>query len=150
MGDSIPDPDRRRKLARDKARRSRAARENEGLRLREGPDLGEWDERDLIRLPATSGLAVASLAAAVLSMGLLVFASVPALILGGMALHKIRASRGRLGGKNLAIAAVLIAALTTLISIPVGVYLYEHRDDPSSLAPRQRPGPGPVDLDDQW
>jgi hypothetical protein len=92
-------------------------------------DLGDWDERDLIRLPDTSGLAVASLAAAVLSMGLLLLASLPALVMGILALRKIGASRGRLGGANLAIAAVILATLTTMLSVPVGIYLWDKMKD---------------------
>ena len=64
----------------------------------------------------TSGLAIASLILGILSFLLNIFASIPAIICGILALRNIRNSQGQLTGRGLAIAGIVIGAtFTTLL-----------------------------------
>jgi hypothetical protein len=64
--------------------------------------------------PPTSGLAVASLVCAVLGVLVAPLALV-AIVLGIMALSKIKGSEGRLGGRGLAIAGVAVGSVILLL-----------------------------------
>jgi hypothetical protein len=57
--------------------------------------------------PKTSGMAVTSLVFGILSFCMWIFASIPALILGFIALGKINKSQGQVGGKGIAIAGLV-------------------------------------------
>jgi hypothetical protein len=80
------------------------------------------DDYDRPREPAgTSGKASAALVLGLLSFCLGLLAGIPAVILGILALADVSRSRGRLGGKGLAIAGLLCGVLGTLSS---GAWLY--------------------------
>jgi hypothetical protein len=80
------------------------------------------DERPVAR--ATSGLAIAALVLGILSfpcfMGV---TTIPAIILGILALGKIAASQGRLGGKGSAIAGVVLGFLGLVSVVPLLIAL---------------------------
>jgi prepilin-type processing-associated H-X9-DG protein len=65
--------------------------------------------------PRTSGLAIASLVLGILSLFLMIFTSIPAIICGIAALIRISNSRGRLTGKGLAISGIVVGVLFTLV-----------------------------------
>jgi general secretion pathway protein G len=70
-----------------------------------------------VAAPNTSGLAIASLICAILGCTAIV-----GLILGFVALSKIKASRGQLTGRGLAIAAIVISVIMMLLAV-VGIVL---------------------------
>jgi len=72
--------------------------------------------------PPTSGLAVGSLVASLIPFALL--GQITGLILGIIALRKIKQSRGAVGGKGFAIAGVTISGLILLFIIGVLVLLF--------------------------
>ena len=69
--------------------------------------------------PPTSGLAIASLVLGILGLCIPVVSSLTGLILGIVALRKIDASRGRIGGKGVAIGGMATSAATMLLVIPM-------------------------------
>ena len=71
--------------------------------------------------PAASGLAIASLVASLIPF--LLLGQITGLILGIVALRKIKQSQGAVGGKGLAIAGVTISGLILLFMIGVLVLL---------------------------
>ena len=75
-------------------------------------------------VPRTSKLAVAALVLGVLSLFTLYLPLGPAVILGAMALHKIRKSRGRLTGRRMAMAGILIPGLSLPILVIIGIAVW--------------------------
>jgi hypothetical protein len=74
------------------------------------------------RPPPTSGLAVASLVCAVLGLLFLPLA-LAAIVLGIVALSKIKGSGGRLGGRGLAIAGVAVGTVGLLLVLAMAALL---------------------------
>jgi hypothetical protein len=73
--------------------------------------------------PPTSGLAVASLVSAVLGL-LFLPCSLAAIVLGFVALSKIKGAQGRLGGRGLAIAGVAVGTVgLVLVLVVLGLML---------------------------
>lgn len=68
------------------------------------------------RFGGRSGKAAASLVLGVLSLGGLFITGIPALVLGLQGLREVNASDGRLQGRGLAIAGMVLGALMTLVS----------------------------------
>jgi hypothetical protein len=67
-----------------------------------------------VQPPPTSGKAIASLVLGIAGM-LCGVTAIPGLILGGLALKDIRTSRGRLSGKGLAVAGIVISAIVLVL-----------------------------------
>lgn len=63
----------------------------------------------------TSGLAIASLVCGLLGFVLAFFTGIPAIITGHMAMSRIKASRGAIGGHGLALAGTILGYVTTFI-----------------------------------
>jgi prepilin-type processing-associated H-X9-DG protein len=63
----------------------------------------------------TSGKAIASLVLGILSFCFSLFAAIPAIILGALALNEINREEGRVTGKGLALAGIITGALGILI-----------------------------------
>jgi hypothetical protein len=82
---------------------------------------GDEGNRRPRRLEGISGKAVASLVLGVLVFCLSIFAGIPAIILAVLSLKDIKRERGRLGGRGLAIAGLLLGcfSLLSLVVIPV-------------------------------
>ncbi|HWC89752.1 MAG TPA: DUF4190 domain-containing protein [Pirellulales bacterium] len=68
-------------------------------------------------VPRTSGLAIASLVCGLLSLVTCLFTGIPAVVLGIIALLKINSSNGRLLGRGMAVAGLIIGCLGTLGSL---------------------------------
>ncbi len=64
--------------------------------------------------PAPSGKATASLVLGIFSFLLSLFAGIPALVLGIIALRDVRESRGRVVGSGMAVAGIVLACVSTL------------------------------------
>jgi hypothetical protein len=75
-----------------------------------------------LQAPATSGKAIAALVLGLLSLGLNVLTGLPALVFGARALTEIGRSRGRLGGKALAVTGMVLSALSLLVICPALIY----------------------------
>ena len=69
---------------------------------------------------ATSGKAVASLVLGILSLFLSLFASIPAIVLGILALRGIRRSSGRLCGNGLAVGGIALGSVALLLAVGFG------------------------------
>ncbi len=89
-----------------------------GLNVSKGLDLEEWPEVD--EIDPISRQAVASLVLGVLSLVASVFAGIPAMLLGMVALGEVARSKGRLRGRKIAIAGVVLGAIGSAL-IPVTV-----------------------------
>ena len=79
--------------------------------------------------PKTSGLAIASLICGIAGICTGGVGGIVGIILGIVALKKIGASGGAMGGRGLAIAAIIVGAVTLVIGViflgmPVVVYLF--------------------------
>jgi hypothetical protein len=80
----------------------------------------DYDDYPRRRTPTqTSGKAIASLVLGILSVCVPVLPAIPALILAILGLRDISQSRGRLTGKGLAIAGMVIGALGSLCGLTV-------------------------------
>jgi hypothetical protein len=84
----------------------------------------EYDEDDedySHREPTrTSGKATAALVLGALSfLGLCCLGSIPAIILGSMSLKEIKRSRGRLGGKGMATAGLILGGINLALLVPL-------------------------------
>jgi len=75
------------------------------------------------RVPATSGMAVASFVLGICSFLCWIFTGLPAVILGILALNRINNSRGQLTGSGLAIAGIATGAISSLMILPLMVAL---------------------------
>jgi len=71
----------------------------------------------LAAAPKTSGLAIASLVCGIVGLCTLGIGSIVGCILGIVALRRISRSDGRLGGRNLAIAGIIVAPCTFFVSL---------------------------------
>jgi hypothetical protein len=89
-----------------------------GVRKDAGPFGTPEGEAEPAGPAVTSGKAVASLVLGLLSFCLLLFAGIPAAILGGLALGDVRRGRGRVKGQGLAIAGLVLGLFGTLLTIP--------------------------------
>src|SRR5262249_9551933 len=99
----------------------------------EGPERHEDDRpRERPVSARTSGLAIVSLVLGVASLGCLwLFAGLPAILLGVISLVQIGRSQGRVGGRGLAIAGILLSCLSACCCPVVGVPGYLGYDDAS-------------------
>jgi hypothetical protein len=101
-------------------RRSRADDEDDRPRRRSRDDEDD-DEEKRRGPPRTSGKAVGALVLGLLSLCLLgVLAGVPAIILGAMGAREVDRSRGRVGGKGMAVVGMVlggISVVTTLLAL---------------------------------
>ena len=88
------------------------------------------------RRSGTSGLATASLILAIVSPFCHVFAAVPAVICGLMALSEISKSRGKLKGASMAMAGIVLGIVFSILS---SVFLY------ATLAPSMSSKPPPTE-----
>lgn len=68
-----------------------------------------------VNKPANSGLAIVSLVCGILGFGCVFFTGIPAIITGHMALSRIKASNGTIGGEGLALAGTILGYITTFI-----------------------------------
>jgi hypothetical protein len=133
--DEDEDRPRRRSRGRDdddeeddrQRRRSRADDDEEDDRRRSRYD--DEDEDRPRRARGTSGKASAALLLGLLGFCLGPLTGIPAIILGLMSLSEIGRSRGRLGGKGMAIAGLLLAVLGTLFSIASTWYAFTRVED---------------------
>jgi prepilin-type processing-associated H-X9-DG protein len=83
--------------------------------------------------PRTSGAAVASFALGLLALVLLALTGVPALLLGLRGLRAVNAGDGRVGGKRLAVAGILLGGLGTLLGVlGVCVIVFSHLREKSN------------------
>jgi hypothetical protein len=85
--------------------------EEERPRRRRREDDEEEDYEGQRRSSETSGKAVAAVVLGLLSVCLSVFTAVPAMILAIMSFSDIKRSRGRLGGKGLAVAGLILGCV---------------------------------------
>jgi len=67
--------------------------------------------------PPNSGMAVTSLVLGISGFCCPVITAIPGLILGFMAMNKIKASEGRLGGRGLALAGTIVSGIALMMSI---------------------------------
>jgi hypothetical protein len=77
----------------------------------------------------TSGLAIASMVLGILWIYWI--GSLVGLVLGYLALREIRQDPQRIGGKGMAIAGIVlgwIGALTLLLAVALGLYVWKHRE----------------------
>ena len=70
-----------------------------------------------ITQPQTCGLAIASLVMGILSLFCSFLLGIPAIICGIIALSRIKGAGGRLGGRGMAIAGIIIPSVLIVISI---------------------------------
>jgi hypothetical protein len=85
-------------------------------------------DRDLPDDAPANGKAIASLVLGCLSFLLTVLTGIPAIILGAQALRDIRRSRGRQGGKGLAVAGIATGIAGPLVVLfGVGAYFVVHQ-----------------------
>ena len=75
------------------------------------------------KAPATSGKAIASLILGLLSIIGMCFTGIPGLILGIMGISDIGKSGGRVGGKGLAIAGIVLSSLGILWTLIAGILI---------------------------
>jgi prepilin-type processing-associated H-X9-DG protein len=68
-------------------------------------------------VPRTSGKSIASLVLGILSIFCLFFTGLPAIILGAMGLSEIGRSGGRVGGKGMAIAGIVLGSFGSLLTV---------------------------------
>jgi hypothetical protein len=122
--DEDDDDDRPRRRARDDdddeddrpRRRSRDDDDDEDRSRRDDDD----DDYDRPRAPAgTSGKATAALVLGFLSFCLPLVLAIPAFILALLSFGDIRRSRGRLGGKGMAVAGLVLALVGTICSVVI-------------------------------
>ncbi len=73
--------------------------------------------------PQTSGMAITSLVLGIGSFFCWIFTGLPALVLGIVALRRIKRSGGQLTGDGLAIAGIVTGAVSTFLILPVMVAL---------------------------
>ena len=71
--------------------------------------------RQAYEKPPTSGLAVASLICGLLGFVLIFLTGIPAIIMGHMALSRVKASQGTLGGGGMALAGTILGYITTFL-----------------------------------
>jgi len=95
------------------------------------PDPATLAAAPLPECPKASSLAIAALICAIAGICTAGLTGLIGLILGIVALKKIGASGGTLGGRGIAIAAIIVGAVTLIIGviflgIPVLVYLFAH------------------------
>jgi hypothetical protein len=101
--------------------RSTPSPRREDARAREGWDEDESEEKPKRRRrKGTSGKAIASLILGLASFLFCLLTGIPALILGFLGLRDINDSRGRLGGRGLAISGMIAAGLGSLAMCGVG------------------------------
>jgi hypothetical protein len=83
-----------------------------------GADRGGLGDEDEPAAPAgTSGKATTSLILGLLSPFCSLFAGIPAIILGSLALKDVKRSRGRLQGQGLAITGIVLGSVGSLLSL---------------------------------
>jgi hypothetical protein len=88
-------------------------------------DEDDEDDRPRRREPAeTSGKATAALVLGLLAFCLGILTGIPAIILALMSFGDISRSRGRLGGKGLAVAGLILGCLGTLVSAVGGYFAF--------------------------
>lgn len=104
--------------------------EDRPRRRRQFEDDDEDDEDDgyeMKRRPAatSSGMATASLILSLVSFFCFgIVLAVPAIVLGILGLRQISNSRGRVGGKGLAVAGIILGSISLLLNILVLVYVF--------------------------
>jgi hypothetical protein len=98
----------------------RPVSEERGARRRDREDRDDWDEEPPRRETATrtSGKAIGALIFGVLSFCLSLLAGIPAVILGVLSLSDISNSRGRVGGRGLAITGIVLGVVGSLMIGP--------------------------------
>lgn len=69
----------------------------------------------------TSGLAIASLVCGLLGFIMSFFTGIPAIIMGHMAMSRIKAANGAIGGRGIALAGTILGYVTTFLIIIIGV-----------------------------
>lgn len=86
--------------------------------------------------PATSGLAIASLVCGIVGLLSCLLPGIAAVICGHMALGQIEASQGRLGGRGMAVAGLVLGYLSILVLLLFAVLMIGGLLSASSAQPR--------------
>src|SRR5262245_60819279 len=73
--------------------------------------------------PQTSGMAITSFVLGIVSFFCSIVTGLPAIILGAIALGKIKRSQGQLTGDGFAIAGIVTGAVSSLMILPIMVAL---------------------------
>ncbi|MEN8846513.1 MAG: DUF4190 domain-containing protein [Akkermansiaceae bacterium] len=71
--------------------------------------------------PKASGLAVASLVCGIAGFIFTIFTGIPAIIMGHMALSRIKASGGTIGGGGIALAGTILGYVTSILILVIAV-----------------------------
>ncbi|MDB4283365.1 DUF4190 domain-containing protein [Akkermansiaceae bacterium] len=71
--------------------------------------------------PKTSGLAIASLICGLAGFILTIFTGIPAIVMGHMALSRIKASGGTIGGGGIALAGTILGYITSILIFFIAV-----------------------------
>jgi hypothetical protein len=86
-------------------------------------------------VPRTSGLAIASLVCSLAGMFTLGFGGIPGIILGAIALKRVRIAQGALQGRGLALAGIIIGSIMVgIVILFVLLAIFVHTHNPNSCS----------------